>query len=61
MCCTLAAAGVSVGAVGERPIVWENSGGGLLLFVDFALGAMVLRVSSMDANEIVVEVGVRWR
>ena len=39
---------------GERSIVWEGSVGRLLEFLDVALGAVVVRVGAVDANEIVM-------
>ena len=43
-----------VDVAGGRSIVWESARDGLLRFLDVALGAMVVRVGSVDANEVIV-------
>ena len=43
-----------VDVAGEWPIIWEVSGGSLLVFFNFVLGAMVVRIGAMDANEVIV-------
>jgi hypothetical protein len=43
-----------VGVAGGRSIVWESSSDSRLCFLDFALGVMVVRVGSMDANEVIM-------
>ena len=43
-----------VGVAGGRSIVWESARDGLLRFLDVALGAMVVRIGSVDANEVIV-------
>jgi hypothetical protein len=35
-------------------MVWEVARDGLLRFLDFALGAMIVGVCSVDASEVVV-------
>ena len=44
-----------------RTIFWEDFGGSLLLFFDFALGVMVIRVGLIYPKLIVVLVGVCGR
>ena len=46
--------GGCVCVAGCRSIVWEIARDGLLRFLDFALGAMIVGVCSVDASEVVV-------